>query len=290
MAYSKAVENSLHGLPASCCTHTRMLVFVYFIARSLWHYTALRTDLTPNTLPLNHRRYILYYNISYYRNRLATIMRQRPHGIFIIAVLMLLLACASLLKTYISTTVNNVHIDWRQVHASEGIFLGDLTPTASLDDEDSSSAQSSFHHARLRKRQVRRSAFQKALKTGQKILSSFDGPARQKPRAAFDKTSDLEDWGWKSTALDAQTIRQTLGNFAAVLEAKGISVSAPTMRGVRMIHAKETVHGGVKYPVSDGNFHFLRSCRGRQLAPVRHFFVRADKAGDRRHVRSDTRP
>lgn len=164
---------------------------------------------------------------------------------------MLLLACASLLKTYISTTVNNARIVSRNDHAAEDILLGILTPTVSLDD-DSSSSQSSVQPATPQKRQVRGSAFRKALKTGQTILSSFDGPGRQEPRATFDKMSDLEDWGWKSTDLDAQIIRQTLGNFAAVLEAKGVSVSAPTMRGVRMIHAKETVHGMVKYAVSDG--------------------------------------
>lgn len=174
-------------------------------------------------------------------------MRRQHYGLVTFATLMILLACGSLFKVY-ALTLHDAHTATLYNEPKAGVAFKDFDPYLALDQHPSSG-----HHAvPLRKRKVWSSpAFKKAVKTGQNILAALDGGGSQKPRPNFEKVSDLRDWGWTSTDMDKEAIKHKLGNFVAVLEAKGFSIDAPTMRGVTLVHARKTEHGGVKYPVSD---------------------------------------
>ena len=83
---------------------------------------------------------------------------------------------------------------------------------------------------------------------GRKILYAFDNPGRA-PRISFTSFSQLEDWGWTKTELPDWIVGADLDEYATELNARGFSVEAPPMRGIKWEHTKETNHNGKRYPV-----------------------------------------
>lgn len=101
----------------------------------------------------------------------------------------------------------------------------------------------------IQKRGLRPSPeFRKAFKTGKRILNMMENPTQE--RQTFTNPSDLQAWGWTLAEMSEDVIKSTLGNYAVALKAKGISIDSPTLSGVKWTHSRETVHDGVKYPVS----------------------------------------
>lgn len=170
-------------------------------------------------------------------------MRRRYIGAVAVVAFMFIFACALVGSTF--AKVENV-VDRRDgVYDVSNSSLDDDIAQYPLSRTTRAAARGNF----LRKRGLRSSReFKKALKTGRRILKELDSP-KKSTKPPFDKTSDLQDWGWQSIEMSEEAIRSTLSNYAVVLKAKGISINSPTLVGVKWTHTHETEHEGLKYPV-----------------------------------------
>lgn len=203
--------------------------------------------------------------------------RQHYHGFIAFATLMLLLACGSLFKIY-TLPVRDARKEPHDAQTKAGVIFRSFDLDLSLSQPSSNGYRAST--LLRRKRQVGSSkAFNRALSTGQKILASIDGAGSSKPRPSFEKVSDLRDWGWTSTQMDKAAIKRKLGNFVQAFEAKGIGVGKESMRGFTLTHARETVQGGVRYPVSGCcDLEKLVVARTRSLPSISLLLLRINSA------------